>query len=654
MQTLKVLEPIQLGTRFCRNRILMAAHSYGYADQEGLPTQFLVDYLTERAKGGIGLVIMGGTAVSAEGALPVGQITRSLSDRIIPWYEKIAMSVHEHGALVFDQLMHAGGLLRAREGVRILAPSPIPHERTRGIPAELTIQEIKRIIADFETAAARVRAGGLDGLELKCDQGFLIQQFLSPYYNRRFDEYGGSYENRLRFLFEIIDRVRAAVGKNCIVGLRITGDSLFPGDLTIDDSVKIVQDIAATGQIDYFHVNGATNSSFLGYLISHGDSSIEPMNFAPFAKRIKKAVSVPVMAASMVVHPLDAERLILDGAADMVAMTRAHIADPEIVNKLRDGRADEIRPCILINQGCVGNHYVGYGVRCIHNAATGREGELGIGTIQPASRLKHIAVIGGGIAGLQVARVCALRGHTVDLFEKMNSLGGQILIASRVPYRQGLLDIIKHLEHQLKKLQVNIHLGVEVDSVGAKEMLEEYDALVVATGAEPFIPSTYEDIDTSECLTVQDVLRERRDLGKNVLVLDVDWRQNSLGIAEFLLQRGHNVTLVSTAFLVGDGLDIVSLSSYYSRLQNRVRFVTLTDLLSFRNSVVRLRNVLSNEIEEVSPINQVVFVTGARPVNDLLGLKMDTPDRIFSVGDCLYPLGIPEAVLDAERLARTL
>lgn len=647
----RVLEPICLGNAVCRNRIVMAAHSYGYVD-EGLPTQHLVDYLAERAKGGVALVIMGGTSISLEGSL-VERVASNVDDRIVPWYRKIADVVHGHGAVVFDQLAHVGGQLDAYEGSRVVGPSAIPHEMCNAIPVELTISEIGRIIDDFAEAAYRARLGGIDGVELKCDQGFLVHQFLSPYYNRRSDKYGGTFRKRLRFLIELVGKVRTTVGNDFVVGTRITGDAISPGDLTLDDGIEIARAIEDTSDIDYIHVNGATNSTYPGYLLGHGDSSVEHANFARLARAVKEAVDLPVIASSLILDPRDAEHLIASGAADMVAMTRAHIADAEVVNKATEDRFEDIRPCVLCNQGCVGNHWAGSDVRCIHNPATGRERELGIGTLAPAKDRKTVAVIGGGPAGLEVARIAAIRGHKVELYEKQETLGGQILLAGRLPYRQGLLDIVHYLERQLRKLGVRLYRGAEVTADELMTVSSTFDIIVVATGAELYVPPIYEDVEQTSVLTIRDVLEGKAKLGDHILVVSIDWRQNALGLAEWLIQRDRRVTVASPALYVGEGLNMATLTSYYSRIQPSASILPLTNLESLKNGSARLRNVLSNEIQEVCPIDQVVFVTGAKPAADLFMSLKDRTSNVFRVGDCVAPRGIPEAMLEANRLART-
>lgn len=649
----KILEPIQLGEVVCRNRILMAAHSYGYVDSEGLPTDYLVSYVAERAKGGIGLITLGATAISKKGALTERMIL-NLDDRILPWYQRIADEVHKHGALVFDQLMHAGGQLEPHEGVRAEAPSAIPHEAYNHIPTELTVDQIRDIVTDFAQAALRSKLGGLDGIELKCDQGYLIHQFLSPYYNRRTDEYGGTYEKRLRFLLDVLERVREAVGDDFVVGVRITGDSMTRGDLALKDAINIARSIEGTGTVDFMHINGATNSTYQGYRIGHADSSVEPMNFAPLAREIKKAVNLPVMVASVILHPSEAEHLVRSGVADMVAMTRAHIADAEIINKVKEGRIDEIRPCILCNQGCTGNHWNYSDVRCIHNSATGRERELGIGTVNKTAKSKRVAVIGGGPAGLEFARIASMRGHVVELFEKEKLVGGQLLLASRFPYRQGMLDIVHFLEQQTRKYNVFLHPGVQVTAGDLLAAAADFDSIVIATGSELYIPPLYEGgVDPQCILTIKDALEEEH-LGEHILVVDSCWRHNPLGVVEWLVQRNREVTVVTSDYIVGAGIDIVTRTSYYSRLCGRVTFLPLTVLEWWKDQTAGIRHTLTDEMRELSPVDHVVFVSGSRPNSDLYFTLKRKLDNVFRVGDCVDALGIPEAMLAANRLARVL
>lgn len=649
---MRILQPIKMNNKICKNRVVMAAHSYGYVDSNGIPTDSLVDYLVERAKGGVGMMVMGGTSVTKESTL-VEHIAANISDEIIPVYQKISTQVHRYGALILDQLMHVGGQLDSYEGTRIVAPSSIPHEICNGMPQELTIEEIDNIIDEFKLAASRVEKGGLDGVELKCDQGFLIHQFLSPFYNRRTDQYGGSHDNRLRFLTKIIETIRAVVDKDFIVGVRITGDSFAEGDLTIEDAVRISSDLGNKKLVDFIHVNGATNSSFFGYLDNHGDASISNMNYAGLARKIKDCVTIPVIATSKITHPTEAEQLLAGGFADLVAMTRPHIADPEIINKVTNGKMEDIRPCIYCNQGCVGNHWQGSNVHCIHNPATGRERELGIGTIKKSQIPKTVWVVGGGVAGMEFARVSALRGHHVTLFDKNSELGGQLLLASKAPYRQGMLDIAHYLKSQLKKSGVKIALKVEITDQDIVSSKEDFDVLAIATGSIPYIPPIYSQVEESAKLHIRDVLEKNLDLGKNVMIIDLDWRQNALGFSELLLAQGKNVTILSTQFYVGHGLDVATRSSYYSRIQNSARLMPLTALESFNDKTAIVRNVLDNKMHKIAPIDHIVFATGSKPLNNLATKLSNSDLELLILGDCQNPLGIPEAMLSANKMART-
>lgn len=654
---MKLLDSIVINNKICRNRVVMAAHSYGYADAKGFPTDVQAAYMAERAKGGVGMIIMGGTAVSKEGVLPTGNQTQNITDEVIPYYRNLSGIIHNYGALVIDQLMHAGGQLRTREGLKIFGPSPVYHERTRGTPVELDAQGIENIINDFIAATKRAYLGGFDGVELKCDQGFLLHQFISPYYNRRKDEYGGSLINRIEILKTIINGARQDTSPDFIIGVRLSADTFIQGDTSINDTIFIVGELTKNNSVDYFHINGGTNSTFLGYQMGHSDSSIAPGNFVSLTKQIKQHTSIPIIVASGILHPDQAEEILLSGYADMVAMTRAQIADPELVVKTQSSRVEDIRPCVLCNQGCVGNHHLGHPVRCIHNPTAGREHELGIGTIKKSPSKKIVAVIGGGIAGMEVARISSIRGHEVHVFEKENFLGGQILLASRIPYRQGLLDVAHYLERQARQTGVHFHLGENMTFGKLAEYASEIDILVLATGSESFVPPKFEkESEKLRITTVRDVLSQGVSGEKSVIVVDIDWRQNALGFSEWLLNNGvKDITIVSPAFYVGEGLDIVTLTSYYSRIVGKIKLVPLTEIDSCTAEGVTLRQVITNQVSYMENIDLVVFAIGSQPSSFAKQLiKKKFPFPVYQVGDCSFPLGIPDALLDANRLGRQI
>lgn len=649
-----ILKPIKIGNSISKNRIIMGAHSYGYATKEGLPTNELDYYLEERAKGGLGIVIMGGTAVSKIGSFSGGHPTQNINNKIIKPYKRISNKIHQYGVLVFDQLLHVGGQLRNSTGIRIVGPSPVHHERTRGTPLELSTEEIYGIIKDYTLAALRARDGGLDGVEIKCDQGLLLHQFMSPYYNHRKDEYGYAQGNGIKIVLDILESIRKAIARDIVVGVKITGGSSSIRDISYDKAKTIAKNLADSGLLDYLHINGATNSTYRGYLYNHGDSSIKEANFSNLSKDIKEIVDIPVILSSMISSPETAEFLVENNYTDMVAMTRAHIADPEIIKKVQEGELEDIRPCIRCNQECVGGHHLGNPVRCIHNPATGREKELGVGTLRKVSSPKKVLIVGGGIAGLETARVAALRGFDVHLLEKQKKLGGQILVASKLPYMQGLRDISHYLEKQIMKLRVNVYLDNEVTSDKLSLFAEDMDAIVISTGSRPEIPPIYSNIEPENSLTPTDMLVDNVVIKKNILVVDVNWRQNPLAIAEWLLQRGCKVTVISSEYYVGEGINIANRASHYIRIQNSATLLPLTELVSHRDNVATVRNVLDNKLREIQPIDQVVFACGFLPNNPFRELKNTNLPKMYFVGDCVSPIGITDAILQANRLARIL
>jgi 2,4-dienoyl-CoA reductase-like NADH-dependent reductase (Old Yellow Enzyme family)/thioredoxin reductase len=646
-----VLRPLTIKQTTFSNRIFVSAHSYGYADSDGLPTQQLIDYLAERAKGGVGLIIMGATGVSRGGWLG-NNYTLSEDDRIIPKYQKIAESVHAFDTKIFDQLFHIGGQLAYDDGNRVFAPSAVPHPRTVSLPIELSQTQIRQILEDYTNAARRASLGGLDGIEITGAQGFLINEFLSPKFNRRHDIYGGSFENRMRFLVELLERIRSSVPDSFLVGYRMTADSLDDDDSSLEDASRIVRALEKYKLVDYVSVLAGLNGNYFGYWIGHGDMSIPSATFADLASYIRDQSDLPIFLASKIKDPTQAEYLIREGVADMVAMTRAHIADPEIINKIKANSVDDIRPCISCNQGCVGGSWNGTGVKCVLNAATGREGLLGIGTITKSLVTKKVVVVGGGPAGMEVARVAALRGHSVTLYERNSVLGGQLLLAKAPPFRNEFEDAISYLANQLKKLGVDIQLGVDV-SAGFLNSLYA-DVIILATGAVNRLPSISID-DYSMVTTGWDVLDGTAKLGQTILIVDGDWKQHALSIAEFLANLGKSVEIITSRFYIGEGLNITNIVSFTSRLLEKgVKLTPLLSVSSINHGKVRLQHSITGEIIVRDNVDNVVFVAGLLPNNELYNLVKDKLTNLMIVGDCDYPRGLQNAVYDANVLARTI
>jgi dimethylglycine catabolism A len=453
------LSPLEVGPVTLRNRVMVSAHQPGLAEN-GVPGDRYVAYQRTLAAGGPGLQITGATAVHPTGTYHGAHFLLNFDDSIIPGYRKMAVAVHEEGGRILAQLGHAGAIAMSSLTERPLwAPSPVAGELVRETPHEMTHGEIAEVVAAFGDAARRVREGDLDGIEITASHGALIASFLSPYSNHRTDGYGGGLDGRLRFLLEVLDAVSEQAGPDLIVGVRVAGDEGVESGIDLPQAQEIARRLEATGKVHYLSVIAGTNLDRF-QRVAHWPATPAPHGlFVHLAEGIKGAVGIPVFAVGRVTDPAHAERILAAGSADMVGMTRAHIADPRIVEKLRQGRPDDIRPCVGANV-CIRNNLEGLPVRCIHNPEAGREAEWG--PLLPARRPKRVTVVGGGPAGLEAARVAALRGHSVTLFERQDELGGQLRLWAKAPAMGELRGILSWQEAQLEKLDVEVRLGQEV------------------------------------------------------------------------------------------------------------------------------------------------------------------------------------------------
>src|SRR5438477_1360667 len=482
-----LFSPIQVGRLTLKNRIYSSGHAEAMAEG-GRPGERLRRYHEAKARGGCALTIFGGSSsVHPSSPAAAWKQIANHDDSIIPAYRAIADAVHQHGCLVFTQLTHLGRRAQAdgEEANVLLAPSQIPERVHRDVPHELEGEQIAELVRAFGEAARRCRDGGLDGIEISMAHNHLIDQFWSPLFNQRLDDYAGSLENRLRFGGDVLSEIRRRVGDDFVVGARISGDELTRGGLTAADMAEIARRLAASGLIDFLSIIGGGAHTYELPAAAVPNMSYATGVYLPMAAAIKRAApGMPIFHASRIVDPLHADRTVAAGQIDVVGMTRALIADPDLPRKARAGRLDDIRVCVGANEGCIDRIYQGKAVTCVQNPATGREAELG--DIRRAPTTRHVVVVGGGVAGLEAARVAALRGCRVVLMEKAGELGGQILLAARAPARAEYAGIVRFLASQVEKLGVDVRLGME--ATPALVLGEHPDAVVVATGSHPHIP----------------------------------------------------------------------------------------------------------------------------------------------------------------------
>src|SRR5262245_27381394 len=645
--------PIRVGGLTLRNRIFSTGHAEAMAE-EGKPGPRLRGYHEGKARGGCALTIIGGSSsVHPSSPASAWNMPANHDDSIIPAYRAMAEAIHRHGAHVFTQLTHMGRRAQSdNESWHVLlAPSQIPEKVHREIPHEMDADQIAMLVRAFGDAVRRCREGGLDGVELSFAHNHLVDQFWSPLFNRRSDDYGGSLENRMRFGFEVLHEIRRQVGRDYVVGSRISGDEFTDGGLTAEDMGEIAHRLAASGLVDFLSIIGGAAHSFALQAGAVPNMSFPNAVYVPLAAAVKARVpEIPIFHATRIVDPVHADRILADGSVDVVGMTRALIADPEMPRKAREGRLDEIRQCVGANEGCIDRIYQGKPVTCIQNPGAGREAELG--EIAAAASRKRVVVVGGGVGGLETARVATLRGHRVVLFEKGRELGGQVLVAARTPARADYAGIVRFLVRQVERQGVDCRLNVDA---GVQTVLAEApDVVVVATGSHGHVPAL-PGLDGKHVVTDRDVLLDRVEVGDRVVVVDDVHTQQGLSTADYLLEQGRQVEVVSRLFYAGQDVGITSIVPLYTRLFAKgVVFTPHTDLLAVEGSTVVVANVYTGEERRIEGVDTVVLSMGARSTDGLYRRLRGRVPALHAVGDCVAPRGVHHAILEGTRVAGSL
>jgi mycofactocin system FadH/OYE family oxidoreductase 2 len=654
-----LLEPFTLRHLRLRNRVMMTAHVTNMAPLHR-PTDQHVAYYRDRARGGIGLIVMGFPSVHPAGVNNVQELA-GYDPGIVPGLRAIADAVHEHGTPIIAQLGHGGRQANsAYTGQPLMAPSAIPCPFNREMPKAMELEDIAEVVEAHAQAAAHIVEGGLDGVEIHSAYGgYLLSSFLSPYMNEREDAYGGSPENRLRLPLQVLRAVRERVGRACIVGMQINGHDFSPGGIELEDAQRIAQALVATGDLDYLVVKGST------YFVA--DQNVPDWQhprglWVPLAAGVKQAVGAfPVFAVGRINDPAEAAAVIRNGQADMVAMTRQHIADPETVNKLREGRREDVRGCISCNQGCLDMLPKGRHITCIHNPAAGYERELGIGTLRPAATPRRVVVVGGGPAGMKAAEIAARRGHDVTLLERRGALGGQVRLAGKVPGREEVNEVVRYLATQLRKLGVQVRLGVEA---GAEDVLAQApDAAVVTTGSRPVArligarSHQLEDVaglDGPNVINSWDLLERGAQPGGSVLVVDDgegSWK--ALSIAAHLARAGHDVQVATPLPWIAASLGPYS-SGPYMRTVFELGITTHPFTL-----VQRVRDGAVDVTKEgravtLDGIDTVVLCGWHEPVEGLYWELRERGTEVHRAGDAVAARTILQAVHEGERVGRAL
>jgi len=653
----RLFTPIRLGPVTVRNRIVSTPHATKFG-KDGYLTERYIRYYEEKAKGGAGLLqCFGSMSVHPTGPVLDWGGIKNWDDSSLPTFREFAARVHAHGAAVMAQITHRGRRGWSGPGEQaLLAPSDVPEGTNREIPHEIEREQIAEIVQAFGAAALRLRRAGFDGADLCAFARHLIDAFWVPSVNRRTDEYGGSFENRMRFSVEVIHAIRAAVGRDFVLGMRVSGDELVDDGLRLDDAVEIVRYLGALRQLDYFTVTGASGETqrVAQKMMPFADAPHGV--YAALAARIREVADVPIIYAGRVVDPRHAERLLADGVCDLVAMTRALIADPHLPAKALAGRLDDVRVCLGMQDGCLGRSSRGLFLSCSQNPVTGREAELG--EVAPAGVRKKVVVAGGGAAGLEAARVAALRGHEVVLLEQGSELGGQVLIAGKAPLRPGYAEAAHWLARQVRTAGVTVRLGTAatVDTV----LAERPDAVIVATGAAPRRPEL-PGIDLPGVATVEDVLLGTVVGGARCVVVDATGRIQAGLAADFLARQGREVTVVTPYHTVCDNTEPSTKEPLLERLyRGNVAMVPDTSLTGIERDdvagalTVRLKNDYSGRPGAIERVDTVVLAYGGRAVDGLYRALKGSVPQLLLVGDAMAPRLLHDAVLEGTRAARQI
>lgn len=644
-----LFSPLKVGNVILKNRIFSTGHD------TTLPTNFvpneaLVAYHRARAEGGVGLIVMQVAGVH-ETARYTSHLLMATSDDCIPGYRQVADACHANGCHVFGQLFHPGReIMESQDGSAPVAyaPSVSPTERFHVIPRELGRRMIREIIAGYAAAARRLKAGNLDGVEIVASHGYLPAQFLSPRCNTREDEYGGSFDNRLRFLREVIAAIRDAVGRDFVVGIRISGDEMSHDGLEETEVLEVCAALDADGGLDYFNVIAGTSATLAGSVHIVPPMFIEATGYvAPFAALVKKRVSRPVFVAGRINQPQVAEKVLASGQADLCGMTRAMICDPDMARKTAAGRLDDIRACIGCNQACIGHFHMGYPISCIQHPETGRE--LKYGTRKPAPARRRIMVVGGGPGGMKAAAVAAERGHDVTLYEASGRIGGQALLAQLLPGRAEFGGIVTNLAREMELAGVKVVTGTSVDRAMIER--ENPDAVIVATGAKPRRPH-FEGEDDMHVVDVWQVLKGEANVGSSVVVADFRCDWVGMGIAEKLARDGCRVRLAVNGYMPGQRIQQYVRDSWSGTLHKLgIEIIPQVRLFGADADSVYLQHTASGEAVVCDGVNTLVLAQGHEPVATLEAELEDYAGEVHFIGDCLAPRTAEEAVLEGLKVA---
>jgi len=674
-----LLQPYQLKHLRLRNRIMSTAHEPSYAEG-GMPTDRYRLYHVEKAKGGIALTMTAGSAVVAEDSPSAFGNLHAYDDAIVAWLRRLTDECHEHGAAVMIQLTHLGRRTswNTADWLPVLAASPVREPAHRTFPKEAEDWDLDRIVRKYADAAERMQAGGMDGIELEA-YGHFLDGFWSPATNHRNDEHNGSLDNRLRFTLRVLEAIRAAVGPEFIVGMRMVADEDWQKGLSKEEGIAIAKMLVASGLIDFLNIirgHIETDAALSKVIPTQGMVSAPHLDFAG---EVRHATRFPVFHAARISDVATARHAIAEGKLDMVGMTRAHIADPHIALKVSQGNEHDIRPCVGATY-CLDRIYEGHEAVCIHNPATGREGSIPHVIEKSRGTIRKVVVVGAGPGGLEAARVSAERGHDVVLFEAASNAGGQISLAARSHRRAALMGIVEWRVGRCQEHGVDMRFNILADA--STVLAEQPDVVIIATGGLP----DSDCLQSGQELVVSswDILAGTVKPADNVLLYDDNGAHPGMQAAELIAESGATLEIVTPERFFAPEIGGINHVAYARSFQEHgVRITINTRVNGVAGSGNQLLATLGSDYTDSGDerlVDQVVIEHGTLPQEDLyFALKQDSLNRgavdygalivgraqglqgnkkgkyqLFRIGDAVSSRNVHAAIYDGIRLCKDL
>ena len=646
----RLFSPIRLGQHEIKNRVVFSPHATGFAVDRRISDQHCA-YYGARAKGGVGLIISEQNTVHPAGSLP--KWLSAESDACIPDLKKLAELIQNHGCVHFAQLMFPGRVTQFRQdGLRLpfYAVCDLPDERNRQVPRVMPIVLVKEVISAFGDAARRMQRAGVQGVEIVSAFSYLPSQFLNPRTNQRRDEFGGSFENRLRFVRGVFADIREKCGDRLTIGARLPADEMDYDGLTTEECIEICVALERDGVADYFNLGSGSDTAMTGWMAGVPPAPFEAGFLAGAAGRIKARIKLPVIVAGRINQPQIAEQILARGEADLIGIARGLIADPEFVNKAYSGRELDIRACVGCNQACIGHRENGFHVSCIQYPESGREQRFS--DKGKSEQPRRVLVVGGGPAGMKAAATAAERGHYVTLCEQTAQLGGQVKLAQLLPDRAEFGGLITNLERELETAQVRVRKNTRV----TMELIhaEQPDVVLVASGSLPR-PPTFDGAEEAPVVDAWDLLNGTATAGTSVVI--ADWRCDwiGLGVAEKLAREGSHVRLAVMGAMAGELIQSQVRDRWIGELHKLdVEIIPYMRLYGADSHNVYFQHIASSEAVVCEAVDTLVLAFPHRSEDTLSESLTVAGIETIAFGDCISPRTAEEAIYEGMLAASKL